>query len=577
MGCDPKEIALKSLFLGPQAENGVWVKPLVGDLFESWFTWRKSRFPEDGAAISAEDMQSPEFQARRKSFETGLHELISRFEGEVPKFSPRYVGHMFSEISLPALLGHVVALLHNPNNISGESSRVGVAIEDEALQSLQRMLGFGNIEARGHFTSGGTLANFEALVRARARMAHWLAAGAASRESQASGRDLFSAAHQGWGALPSGDKNQQSWDLFDDNPWEVGRKLSSIFGTEFRGPVVLIPENKHYSWKKGVSLVGIGAEALWPIELDHRGKLSIPALRRLLECARTQQRPVLMVVSVAGSTELGTIDPTDEVQDLLDEWASRGYHIWHHVDAAYGGFFCSMNLAETEILDSQSTSSLAAIRRANSVTLDPHKLGYVPYSCGAFLCRDQEDYSSKEFGAPYVQTSTSDRGPYTLEGSRAATGATATWMTAKSIGFDSQGYGRVLERAIRIKQSLEKRFLKADSRFRLAPHTDTNILAFSWSERGAPLSEANTQAERIYQALSPQGGGPFFVSKTRLFLGPYRAYLKEYLASFESKVDTDEMTLVRVCIMNPFFGSIEMKTRFEVEFVKSLLKIIGVK
>jgi len=127
--CDPQESSLKSFFLGPRAENAEWVRFLTNGMLERWFEWRKGVSPADGRAISLADQESVEFRTRRSRFEDQLWTLMKRFEGEIPKFSPRYIGHMFSETSLPALLGHFVALLHNPNNISGESSRVGVEIE----------------------------------------------------------------------------------------------------------------------------------------------------------------------------------------------------------------------------------------------------------------------------------------------------------------------------------------------------------------------------------------------------------------------------------------------------------------
>lgn len=43
---------------------------------------------------------------------------------------------MFSEISMPALLGHIITLLHNPNNISSEPSTVGTEIEKDAIHFL---------------------------------------------------------------------------------------------------------------------------------------------------------------------------------------------------------------------------------------------------------------------------------------------------------------------------------------------------------------------------------------------------------------------------------------------------------
>ena len=92
--CEPKDIALKSFFLGPQAENGPWIRELVQKMLSNWFEWRRSINAEDGCAISDADRAEPEFMRRRADFEANLMELMGRFEKEVPKFSPRYVGHI---------------------------------------------------------------------------------------------------------------------------------------------------------------------------------------------------------------------------------------------------------------------------------------------------------------------------------------------------------------------------------------------------------------------------------------------------------------------------------------------------
>ena len=74
---------------------------------------------------------------------------------------------MVSEISLPALLGHFAVLLHNPNILMRATATSSSVIEDEAIAMLAAMLGFDPSKARGHFTSGGTVANFEGVWRAR--------------------------------------------------------------------------------------------------------------------------------------------------------------------------------------------------------------------------------------------------------------------------------------------------------------------------------------------------------------------------------------------------------------------------
>ncbi len=77
--CDPKEVALKSFFLGPQAENASWVIQLLDSVFERWVSWRRSLFPNDGSAISLLDQKSKSFIERKENFEKVTMELLTRF------------------------------------------------------------------------------------------------------------------------------------------------------------------------------------------------------------------------------------------------------------------------------------------------------------------------------------------------------------------------------------------------------------------------------------------------------------------------------------------------------------------
>lgn len=587
--CDSEEVALKSFFLGPQSENSVWLRSQVSMLFEAWFDWRRSLFPEDGSAISKDDQQNPKFIERKQKVEKLLREVSVRFESEMPKFSPRYIGHMLSEVSLPALLGHVITLLHNPNNISGEASRVGVKFEDEAIRFLSEMIGFPETTSTGHFTSGGTIANFEALLRARYRMYRWLATASAAREQRIFKKSIFESSHIGWTkfdelskAVPANDV--LAWNSIGSNPFDVAKRMNDLYGHEFRGPVALVPRNSHYSWQKGISLLGLGDEALWPIDLDHYGHLSLESLKQQIAKARKEERPILLVTSVVGTTELGAIDPVHKVQDYLDELATKeGIHIWHHVDAAYGGFFCSMLNQSADHPESslsiESECALLSVSRSNSVTLDPHKLGYVPYASGAFLTRSQREYVMPPFDSPYLEMDYSkDRGPQTLEGSRSAAGAVATWLTAKSIGLDPQGYGRILARTIGNRKLLEETLQASTPLIRVVPGADTNVLCFSVAKQGEPISKSNERTLAVYSTFSPKTDAGFYVSKTALKWTHQRSFLDHLVSDWNANIDADQLILVRLCLMNPFFNSKETKFRYAQEFaarVKALVESTG--
>lgn len=219
--------------------------------------------------------------------------------------------------------------------------------------------------------------------------------------------------------------------LLRTNPFDAARKLRGIFGCAYDSAVLLMPDNKHDSSEKAVRLIGLGDDAFWPVELDARRKLDVADLDRKIRKARQLQRPVLMVVSVAGTTEMGGFDPIDEVADLLDVFSAHdGINLWHHVDAAYDGFFCAIYREETPELSGAMKKSLAAIGRSHSLTVDPHKLGLVPYASGAFLCAATREYHAHHIQAPYLGPSRKeDKSPQTIEGSLSAAGAVSIWLT----------------------------------------------------------------------------------------------------------------------------------------------------
>jgi glutamate/tyrosine decarboxylase-like PLP-dependent enzyme len=594
--CRPTEVALKSFFLGPHSENSEWLLGQVQEILRSWCSWRRASFPQDGNAIGGADLEGFEFKARQDKMRALVAEISHRFEGEIPKFSPRYVGHMFSEISVPALLGHILTLLHNPNVIARETATVAADIENEAIAALGQMLGLE--QTFGHFTSGGTVANFEAVVRANARLFAWMAVGAAHRLRQGSSLTLFESAQLGWSRyeeLRQGISEDELAQFLPElvGPWQSGRALSEAFGENqpFRGPALIVPHSAHYSWRKAARVLGLGEANLQMVDCDDWGRYQVADLKeRILRC-QSDNQPILAVVTVAGSTETGAIDPIDEVSTILAELRQeQDHHIWHHVDAAYGGFFCSL-LREPpgalggpgqNALSSAAVGALGAVARADSITLDPHKLGYVPYSSGAFLAADARDYTCVRVLAPYVDyghgsTSTQpddwgeghprpDRGPYTLEGSRSAAGAVATWLTARAIGLDQAGYGLLLDRTIRQKQRLESWLCDKLSSARIFPGCDTNLLCFCVADPHEPVSTTNARTLRILSRLAL--GAHYYLTKTSFSLqGPHAHVARTFAGGWSAQLDSTELLVLRLCLMNPFFDSSEL----DVDHVENLV------
>ncbi|MCJ9428203.1 pyridoxal phosphate-dependent decarboxylase family protein [Kordiimonas marina] len=572
--------AYKAFFLGPKAENAAWTGAEFQAVLDHWFNWRKGLFPGDPPISTAEERQSAPYLRARAAMTEGLETLTELLSHEMPKYTPRYIGHMVADLSLPALLGHFAALLHNPNNTCRDASWVGTRIETDVIAMLATMVGYDPAKAHGHITGGGTVANFEAVWRARFRQDHWLSLALYLAEKRGLTLPLMEAGHMGWhrfGAL----LNEYDVRLDDlrgysgiaSNPYAFGERMTAAFGLPYRGPVLLVPENKHFSWTKATNVFGFGEESFWPIALDDMGRLNIASLQEQIDHADKAGRPITMVVSVAGTTETGKIDPIDRVQDVLDQTrATRGWDIWHHVDAAYGGFLCSMLRGPNpaDALSPSNTAALASISRVHSVTIDPHKLGYVPYACGAILTRDTQAYAVSSFKAPYLerQLEMPDKWSTTLEGSRSAAGATATWLTGKTLGFDAGGMGGVIAATIGACRQVKDRLAQLVPAFRPLEPTDTNILCFSLAREGDSLKAANAATEAMYDrfATSPD----FAVSKTTLGVKSHRLMIERHTGTYDGPLDDDHLVLLRMVFMNPFWAEDKLRDQLSEELATFL-------
>jgi aromatic-L-amino-acid decarboxylase len=138
--------------------------------------------------------------------------------------------------------------------------------------------------------------------------------------------------------------------------------------------VLYVSTQTHHSVAKAARLAGIFPDRVREIGIDGAFRMRVDELERAIAADRAAGLRPFCVVSSAGTTNTGAIDPLGAIADLAAREA-----LWHHVDGAYGAFF--------RLVD-ELRPKLAAIERADSVTLDPHKGLFMPYGVGALLVRD---------------------------------------------------------------------------------------------------------------------------------------------------------------------------------------------
>ena len=90
-----------------------------------------------------------------------LNQVADRLRDNYPYFHPQYAGQMLKPPHAVARLAYALAMWINPNNHALDGGRASSAMEKEAVAGIARMFGWD--DHLGHLTSGGTMANLEAL------------------------------------------------------------------------------------------------------------------------------------------------------------------------------------------------------------------------------------------------------------------------------------------------------------------------------------------------------------------------------------------------------------------------------
>ena len=132
-----------------------------------------------------------------------------------------------------------------------------------------------------------------------------------------------------------------------------------------------------HTWvEKASDLFGIGTDAVRWIEVDADFRMDVSALRRRISDDVANGNTPFLVVATAGTVATGAVDPIGEIADVCNE-----HGIWLHVDGAYG--------APAAVVP-DAHSDLAAMSRADSIAMDPHKWLYAPFEAGCALVRDPQ-------------------------------------------------------------------------------------------------------------------------------------------------------------------------------------------
>jgi tyrosine decarboxylase len=602
----------KALFLGPKSENQKFFKDMMNWMVNDHLDWRKHFHPDDKPMISTAEKRRENYRITLRRTAEALIELAKNLhDTSVPWFSPRYLGHMTSDTLMAASLGYMLTLLYNPNNCAYEASPATTALEIEVGKQLATLLGYDPSRTWGHITSGGTVANYEGL---------WVA------------RNLKSIPLAVKAVKPDWVKKMDDWQLLNLSPSKIldlvdrakaEGVLDAVLPKSARGTGacghlgrILVPQSKHYSWVKAADILGIGQENLTFIQVKDNYRMDIDHLKKTIDGLIDQRIPILTVVAVVGTTEEGAVDEVHRIVELRRACEKKGVSFSLHIDAAYGGYARSIFLDEENrfmayeklketlndrnIIDEEIDwpkqevyDAFRAMPEADSITIDPHKMGYIPYTAGAVVFKDKRMRELISYFAAYVFEKTEDNplllGSYIMEGSKPGATVAATWMAHRVVPLNISGYGRIMGCSIEGAQRFYRALRAAplvdfpDRNYVVYPLTepDFNMVDFAFNEaNNRDLEAMNSLNQKIYEQCSYKSGpvytNDFIASKTDLSFHEYgdapRTFVSEFEITPEEWDRVRSVYVLRSCVLTPYLISNTTFEAYWLNFMKTMRK-----
>jgi glutamate/tyrosine decarboxylase-like PLP-dependent enzyme len=371
---------------------------------EEWLTGELPRVLlriQAGPVTPTIDMAA--FRAELETYDFGepqpLEELlrwtIERMEhGIVQMANPRYFGLFNPGPNFPAQCADRVASLFNPQLASSASSPVPVELERHVIRAIAQRAALG-ADATGHFATGGSEANYTALLCA------------------------LTGAHPGF----------------------------AVDGARaFAGPARFYTSRDcHIAWLKIAHQAGVGRAALRLVDTDGRGRMDPQALLRAIAEDRARGAVPVMVVATAGTTGAGMIDPLHACADIAQQ-----ERLWYHVDAAWGG---------AALASDRLRKVLAGIERADSITIDAHKWMATTMGCAIFITRHGPLLSEAfHASTSFMPSSVSGLDPYlnSVQWSRRFLGL-RLFLALAAAGWE--GLGAHVERSAEVVDRVKERLI----------------------------------------------------------------------------------------------------------------------
>lgn len=251
-----------------------------------------------------------------------------------------------------------------------------------------------------------------------------------------------------------------------------------------------------HSWsRKACELLGLGDSAFRRVPVDAEFRVDLAALRETIAADRAAGARPICVIGNAGTVNTGA---TDDLRALAALCREQG--LWFHVDGAFGAFAA---------LAPSLRATVAGMEQADSIAVDLHKWGYLPFEVGLALVRHPDAHRAT-FATSSRYLDATPRGivaggfPFADLGLQLTRGfrALKVWMSLKAQGADL--WGRLVEQNVTQARHLRDRIL-AEPRLELLAPVPLNVVCFRYVHPGLDDAAFDALNEEILLRVQERG------------------------------------------------------------------------
>jgi aromatic-L-amino-acid decarboxylase len=422
--------------------------------------------------------------AEARRLEDVLREFSERVAPHtVSAYHPRSFGYFTPPPLLASVAGEILSQVAQQGIDIWHAGPIGAFVEEEVIRWLCDLVGYPEDSgAFGILTSGGVMANFIAMALVR---------------------DVHVPRIRGDATPPR------------------GRALEGLR--------VYTSDQTHFSIGRALDELGFPPETLVVLPADERFRLRGATVAEAVAVDLERGLRPIAIAAVAGATNTGSVDAIGELADVAER-----SDLWLHVDAAYGA---------AARLSDRDRDRVPDLRRAQSVTVDPHKWLFQAYDIGGLMV-GHGPWLTEAFGGRRPEYYRAGHGPASANGTTPGAAddghgsadqlnfwrlgfegtrrwrALKLWLSWKHVG--SSGFGRLVEANNDLAAHLAARIAASDDFEALPDEPELSVVCFRHLPDGRPGAAPGTpegaaldaHQDRIQQALEASGEG--WVSTTRL-------------------------------------------------------------